>query len=526
VLLPGYESRARANRVRQTLMREALVSAQGAIIVTDRTRLADEKNAAILADLAGHVTDPVVVVAKSESLDEDTRAQVARTAAARMGVSEADVVFTGLDDRDEWLPRLRSRLGALTANDSTRLNQLTALADALDALGDVEHGIAAELDAQQLKAELTPGPWDGLVAAYDQEARKAVLAFEKALATPLTKHTKSATDRATQDSERHEGGPWNPVKNFFTSEYKLDERRRRGMRDAWSAEKANGVIAQAAHSAAAERIRLLLSASPAPTGRPSSALKRPAAATPGGHSTPTERAGSELVLPEGLLRELSVLAGAAMTTRPEKELMTAARVLPALALEMAALGMEGTLSGIALKSVDGDQPEPRKVAAQLLDAVGEHRAAMVGLAGLLGADVIMDGSLDGAVATAAAIKAGLVSAGLPAAAATVAMSVIAVAAGTLVAVNEVNRADRARIREVYLTMNAYHGGTTTKSVEHLRGLLDVGRERLVARGRELGRLDDAHVDRIWAGKLLADVREQRVRLEREVRSNPLVVLAS
>ena len=52
VLLPGYESRARTNRVRQTLMREALVSAQGAIIVTDRTRLADEKNAAILADLA------------------------------------------------------------------------------------------------------------------------------------------------------------------------------------------------------------------------------------------------------------------------------------------------------------------------------------------------------------------------------------------------------------------------------------------------------------------------------------------
>ena len=77
---------------------------------------------------------------------------------ARLGVPKEHVVFTGLDDRDEWLKRLRDRLGALTANNSTRLNQLTAMADSLDALGDVEHDIAAEIDAQQLKAELIPGP--------------------------------------------------------------------------------------------------------------------------------------------------------------------------------------------------------------------------------------------------------------------------------------------------------------------------------------------------------------------------------
>ena len=148
-----------------------------------------------------------MVVAKSESLDEQTRAEVAGTAVARLGVPEEDVVFTGLDDRDEWLPRLRDRLGALTANDSTRLNQLTALADSLDALGDVEHGIADEIDAQQLKAELIPGPWDELIAAYDQEARKAVANFEKALADPLGRHTKSATERALQYSEKSRGWP-------------------------------------------------------------------------------------------------------------------------------------------------------------------------------------------------------------------------------------------------------------------------------------------------------------------------------
>ena len=66
----------------------------------------------------------------------------------------------------------------------------------------------------------------------------------------------------------------------------------------------------------------------------------------------------------------------------------------------------------------------------------------------------------------------------------------------------------------------------SKWFSQVRDLLDLGRERLVTRGRELHRLDDAHIDRIWASKLLADVREQRIRLEREVRANPLPAVAS
>lgn len=527
VLLPGYETLARENRVRQTLMREALRSAQGAIVVTDRTRLADDKNAKILADLAGHVSEPVVVVAKSESLDTETRAETARVAAARFDVSEENVVFTSvdLDDRDEWLPRLQSRLEALTAKDSTRLNQLNALADALDALADVEQGIADQLDAQQLKAEVTPGPWDGLIAAYDQEARKAVAAYEKALAAPLNEHREAARSRAMEHSKRNEGGLWNPVKNFFTSEYNLDERRRTGMRDAWSAGQVNAVIAQAARSAAGERVSVVVSGRRAAPGRPSAAGQLPSSQAAEGRPGPGDPVGSELVLQEGLMRELLVLAGATIDTRPD-EILAAARVLPALALEVAGLGMQGSLSGIGLALAAGQEPDERGVASQLLDAVGEHRAAMFALAGFLGADIAMDGDFDGPVATAAAIKAGLVGAGLSSAAAAVALVVVGAAAGALIAVNEVNRADRARIREIDLTLTAYRDETLAISISSVRDLLDLGRERLVARGRELHRLDDAHVDRIWASKVLADVREQRIRLEREVRANPLMVLGS
>ena len=202
---------------------------------------------------------------------------------------------------------------------------------------------------------------------------------------------------------------------------------------------------------------VLTSRRPRP-GRRGATGQLPASAAPQGQPEPGEQVGSELDVPEGLLSELAVLAGATMDTRPA-ELLTATRALPALALEVAGLGMEGTLSGIGVQSVDGAQPDQLSVSAQLLDAVGEHRAAMVGLAALLGADVIMDGSLDGALATTGAIKAGLVAAGLPAAAATVAMSVIGVAAATLIAVNEVNKADRARIRDVRLTINAYRDET-------------------------------------------------------------------
>ena len=72
--------RPRKNRFAQTLMREALASAQAAIIVTDRSRLADDTQQRVLEGLKEHVSEPVVAVSKSEPLDEQARWEVAQRA--------------------------------------------------------------------------------------------------------------------------------------------------------------------------------------------------------------------------------------------------------------------------------------------------------------------------------------------------------------------------------------------------------------------------------------------------------------
>lgn len=531
VLLPGYETKSRGNRVRQTLMREALVSAQGAIVVTDRTRLADEKNSAILADLAKHITAPIVVVAKSESLDPQSQMDLTKTAVDRLGALPGNVVFTGLDSRDVWLPRLTARLGTLTCNDSTRTRQLVALGEVLDALATVEDGIAEELDAEHLKSEITPAPWEGLIAEYDREARTVLESFEKELLQPMADHTDRAATRAKQHSRQNDGGLLNPIKNYFMNAYELDDRRRRSMRDAWQRERANALIAEVAHSAAHKAADKTVARVTRPGRRPSGGLggkPTPRALTDArqaGESAPSRVQGwSELVLPEPLLRDLAVLAGATMQTEP-KELLNAARVLPALALEAAALGLRGELSNVEQSDATGTATHQRTV-GMLLNSLGEHRAVMIGLAALLGVDVMLDGSVDGTIATAGSIKAALMASGVSSGVATFAMGVGGLAAGTLIAINRVNEADRARIREINQTMAAYRDETIETAVSEARELLDQGRESLVRRGRELHRLDEAWTNRIWAGKVLADVREQRVRLERAIHSNPLAVLAT
>jgi hypothetical protein len=78
LLLPGYEKEERQNREWQRLMRQALVAASGCVIVTDETRMANQRQRDIVQDMLSKElggSQTLVVISKTESLRSDLQAQ-------------------------------------------------------------------------------------------------------------------------------------------------------------------------------------------------------------------------------------------------------------------------------------------------------------------------------------------------------------------------------------------------------------------------------------------------------------------
>lgn len=118
LLLPGYEASTRENEVWQKTMRAALAGANGAIVVTDETRLARDQSdlardaiGTALADIA-----PVVVISKTESIRNDAQriADLEARAAEVFGVPLRRVQCVGIADdaayNQAWRDALKEKI--------------------------------------------------------------------------------------------------------------------------------------------------------------------------------------------------------------------------------------------------------------------------------------------------------------------------------------------------------------------------------------------------------------------------------
>lgn len=143
LLLPGYERQDRENRAWQELMRQAMVAAGGCIVVTDKTRMANQQQLDIVKDmLEGELAGvrPYVVITKTEDSREDPaerqqlRSTAQETFQVRADMAARHIVLTGTDDPDyiaQWMPEMERVIHELNfagnGNRSLQMSDLSAL---------------------------------------------------------------------------------------------------------------------------------------------------------------------------------------------------------------------------------------------------------------------------------------------------------------------------------------------------------------------------------------------------------------
>lgn len=515
VLLPGYEVETRGNRTPQTLMRQALVGAQGAIVVTDRTRLADARQQRITADLANHLAKPVVVVAKSEDLSDADRVEVAATAAKAFDIEATEVVFTSLANRDGWLPGLMQQLTALDFQERTRFRQLRRLLDVADDLGAVEHRISELLTDEAILDRGATSQWETLVAQYDAVAQRIQSDIRRQLRTALDTHAHAAADRARKDFGETEAGLGNKLGTIFWHEERKDRRRRERLANAWDAPALKPVLAGVLE-------RTSLSAG-GPAALPGSLQRRALPAAEPTAASSAER--SEINIPEPTLTQLELLArpNDAGSEAVTEDLRAAVRLLPVIGVHVLSQSMSSDLTVSDRGSGQEVPDDPNQIADRVFELVKDHQGLMLGLATILGLDML-DGDLDGPSATFGAIRGGLAAAGLSAGAATAVLGVAAAGGAIILAANAANRADRASLAGIDAAMAYAKDSTLAAVLDELADLLARGRDSLVERGREWHQLDAPMADRLAAGMALADVRERRVLLEKAINLDALAAV--
>ena len=151
LLLPGYEKQERANRSWQELMRQAMIAAGGCIIVTDKTRMANQQQQEIVRDMLENELrgcSPYIVISQTEAYrhNPERLAELRASAQATFKVpderAETNIICSGTDDVDyvnEWMPQLHRAIEDLNSTgQSDRIFQMSHLSKIVGAdLGPV-----------------------------------------------------------------------------------------------------------------------------------------------------------------------------------------------------------------------------------------------------------------------------------------------------------------------------------------------------------------------------------------------------
>lgn len=192
VLLPGYEMLNRDNAEWQRLMRHTLIHSLGSVLVTDRTRIADNAQVKILADLKSRYfpdRKPVIAVTKTEALEGQQIEDLTATVADVFEVPghELDrVVCTGVGDDDyrkKWTRNIMDVVGkyALSSagSETVRVEELERIIN--DELDNVSAALRDEAAGEGISEHLKERQVEKVRAAF----RKASDRYRRGYAKEL-----------------------------------------------------------------------------------------------------------------------------------------------------------------------------------------------------------------------------------------------------------------------------------------------------------------------------------------------------
>lgn len=239
VLLPGYEMLNSENVEWQGLMRHTLVHSLGSILVTDRTRIADNSQKQILNDLVSRYfpdRKPLIAVTKTETLSQSQVEELIATVADVFQIGDAEqdrVVFTGVGEeeyRAAWSSQIIRLINkyALSAggSDAGRLRELETLLDT--ELGAIKATLENEFDAESISEHLTERQAERMKEVFTKASER----YRNRYVKKLREHTISYARQAQAVAERkycdEEEGITAKLKqaaNFLTLQSSENEKR-------------------------------------------------------------------------------------------------------------------------------------------------------------------------------------------------------------------------------------------------------------------------------------------------------------
>lgn len=540
LLLPGHETRTRENWMWQDYLQQALAASSMGIVVVDHSRLANVMADQIAREVAQLVdgSRPIVVITKTERLDDESKAELTTTAATTFAIPDTEldrIVLTGLDFDIDWRPHLASVIDAYgNISQSSRhlqLNQLrTLIADDLSqVIDDVDNARSDHQGGnttEQRSAEAALDTFDRAAASLRHE-------FDKKVAEAIQSHANSAARLAKQDHQDDEEGmtrlPVRVIRFFKDSAGDKENRAEKRLRTAWDEadDRGAGFGPRFADTLGDIVSRRLSVAAPVPL-KPGSISDR----------LPAQRLGEpghDIVLPDGTEHDLRLLSVMDRETiiKPTKEWSAAISLMPLLALEFVRTAqITPEMLSLSPKSFTTADFDPTEFATKVSGAWQgwsvAQRTLLFTAATVFGLDAI-DGEINTIPAFATGVNASLSAAGVPgwiagATSTAVGAAVSVVGAGALAAivVNEARRRDSNQRAAITQTVSAMGDQYLAHYRDGFDDLMTGTRDVLEARLTRWLNLDADFARDQWLGKVLSDVRTRRNDLLDAINANPLI----
>jgi signal recognition particle receptor subunit beta len=552
LLLPGYEKENRDNKEWQIVMRQALIAATGCIVVTDKTRMANQQQAEIVKDMLSNElrgVQALIVISKTEDeRDKPEGLQQLRATAQEVfqvppESAERWIVCTGThpDYAKQWRPLVEKAIKDLTISSSpeTRSAQLKQLETVINRdLSSVITFIKNKTDlffARESISEGTKTLQDAL-EKFDDAKADLREKYHSELEKLLTNHCHSAWENLQNTLKNDYEGLGKKVSNFFSGTTITEESLRieSDLRKAW--ETPGSILEKHADVLAQVTQKSLGAPTLTPLQKSGTPLQRL------GYVGDDEQVTSWKTLEDGSvqknLRAIFDLQGIAPAL--DKECIKAFKLLPAITLEYARVAsMMPALVGVdptSLAEVAAtERPHLIQAAVKHLgDGVDVSKTVLSSIATILAVDIAGDGDVDSipailnvirnAVGLGTPAAANATATGIATATRTAAMSGIGAAmVGTIAVgylVHSVIRdirihdgAVQSKAQQMLMSVRDHH---LTHFLEHFDDLMKEVRGRLEDALRKRYRLDESFWKRDHLVKALADAETLKDGLLREL----------
>lgn len=539
LLLPGYEKQDRDNRAWQELMRQAMVAAGGCIVVTDKTRMANQQQVEIVKDmLDGELSGvrPYVAITKTEDSRNDLaeRQQLRNSAQTTFQVSaeaaERHIILTGTDDPayiEHWMPHMERAIHDL--NFTGQANRHLQMSDLSNLVGkDLTRVLSLIRSKSQLyfsADESTEGAQvlQAVLEEFDdaaQDLRDAHLKLVGELVSQALLKASDALDKVLK--EEHEGFS-NWISNVFDTTSETKMKMRAVVKQAWEhgasqlfirysqelAKLTGSKLGREDRALDASAPKLLL------TQEQSRSLKQVGYMHPSGQMVTFKALTPDIASDVRLLLGHRSHEDASILKTSSKSLSKSVKIVPAIALEYTrlvyALPEVIQIHDVAVTTEVAQGSNLVEEGVKSLSAgVDLGKTAIKSLATVMAVDVLSDGKAD----ILATIIGDTSSDGtnLPALPMTLHPAAVAVAAAvaagylTAVAVARLRTFEKAASAQAHSMLHSVHDA----HVGHLRKQFDdtmaVARGRIVEALRTRYKMDEGLMRKDRLARAMADVK--------------------